>query len=104
MQTRNDVSHLPSHSPFLSHPLLFARIYIYISPSIFVIVYPSSSSYSATPEDGVVNQNRRVKKSLSVYANYRGISGKKKKKLRNGARSKEREERKGTATMIFASK
>lgn len=102
MQTRNDVSHLPSHSPSLSHPLLFARIYI--SPSIFVIVYPSSSSYSATPEDGVVNQNRRVKKSLSVYANYRGISEKKKKKLRNGARSKEREERKGTVTMIFASK
>lgn len=82
----------------------YSRVYIYISPSIFVIVYPSSSSYSATPEDGVVNQNRRVKKSLSVYANYRGISGKKKKKLRNGARSKEREERKGTATMIFASK
>lgn len=72
----------------------YSRVYIYISPSIFVIVYPSSSSYSATPEDGVVNQNRRVKKSLSVYANYRGISGKKKKKLRNGAwREKRREKR-----------
>lgn len=68
----------------------YSRVYIYISPSIFVIVYPSSSSYSATPEGGV-NQNRRAKKSLSVYANYRAIAAK--KKLRNGARQGEKRKR-----------
>lgn len=68
----------------------YSRVYIYISPSIFVIVYPSSSSYSATPEGGV-NQNRRAKKSLSVHANYRAIAAK--KKLRNGARQGEKRKR-----------